>query len=268
MLSEKGSGGGVVITFFGLLSITSLWRLISLNKKIAALKKKKNVHSVTVHSSLDLEREDVIPVEKRVASAFPSNYGLYPHELLALNLATTYYTDKNKFQKFWWYEHGVKDVQSLLISLQKRGFLQGGGLFETLSRETVTTLKVILKDQGLKQTGKKEDLLQRILGDVDYDVLCKLFPRRVYTLTEQGKNALEDGKYIASGFVDIWTMNRLMHENPGRSCRDIIWMHFGDENRKHIADGNFGLYRNTLYNMSLFLRQENRLEGSERKSVV
>ena len=47
--------------------------------------------------------DDVIPVEKRIKNANVSKHGLYPHEVLMLDYAASYYVEGNSFQGFWWY---------------------------------------------------------------------------------------------------------------------------------------------------------------------
>ncbi|WP_270501419.1 hypothetical protein [Clostridium butyricum] len=60
--------------------------------------------------------DDVISVEKRIKNANISQYGLYPHEVLMLDYAGSYYVDGNSFQGFWWYKYGVRNVDNCLHS--------------------------------------------------------------------------------------------------------------------------------------------------------
>jgi hypothetical protein len=61
--------------------------------------------------------DDIIPAEKRIKNANVSKHGLYPHEVLILDYAGSYYTEGNSFQGFWWYKYGVKNVDNCLHSL-------------------------------------------------------------------------------------------------------------------------------------------------------
>lgn len=105
--------------------------------------KKLPTISVTISEPATPEEMDanVIPAEVRATTAVVSKHGLYPHEILVLGYAHTYYTSDNSFQRFWWWRYGVRDVQSILNSLVKRGFLSVGDLKAVLSRQTVVNIK-------------------------------------------------------------------------------------------------------------------------------
>ena len=208
--------------------------------------------------------EDVIPVEKRIKDAIPSSQGLYPHEILALDYAHSYYMEGNHYQRFWWYEYGVKNVDFLLSSLMERGFLQVGGLKSAIENETGTVLKEELKKHGLKVSGKKIELVNRLLSEITEDELNSRFTKRTYQLTELGKNALEEEAYVPyihrhplEG-LDIWSLNRLVHNQPFMPFRDKIWGYLNQRSMEHISARNYGLYRNCRYNMSVFLQEEKR----------
>jgi len=46
------------------------------------------------------------------------------------------------------------------------------------------------------------------------------------------------------------------------SYRDKIWGYLNQQSMKHFSVGNFGLYRNCRFQMSQFLREENKLKDS------
>jgi len=208
----------------------------------------------------------VIPVEKRIKTAVASKQGLYPHEILVLNYAHTFYTSDNSFQGFWWYRYGIRDVQAILSSLEERGFLQVGDLRAILNKQTASAIKELLKTNGQKQTGKKNELIQRALETISEDELNRQFPRRTYSLTEIGKTAVEEESYVPyihrNGVedLDIWSLNMLVHTEPYISYRDKIWGYLNQRSMKHFSDMNFGLYRNCRFSMSHFLKQEGKIE--------
>ncbi|WCR29484.1 SAP domain-containing protein [Paenibacillus thiaminolyticus] len=124
--------------------------------------------------------DDVIPVEKRIENANVSKHGLYPHEVLMLDYAGSYFTERNSFQGFWWYRYDVRDVDNCLRSLLNRGFLQVGNLQSAIEKETATVLKSELKNHGLKVSGKKDELVQRLMAEVSYEELNSRFAKRTY----------------------------------------------------------------------------------------
>lgn len=212
--------------------------------------------------------DEIIPAEKRMQNAIASKHGLYPHEALILDYARAYYTEGNSYPGFWWYRYGVRDVDKCLRSLLDRGFLKVGDLKSAIALENATVLKEELKKHGLKVSGKKDELVQRLISEVSDEELNFRFPKRTYQLTELGKQALEEEGYVpyihrhALEDLDIWSLNRIIHEPPYMPYRDKIWGYRNKRSMEHFAARNFGLYRNCRYHMSTFLMEENKIKDA------
>ena len=67
---------------------------------------------VTTSNPIPFSEEEIVPVEKRIMKAVPSKQGLYPHEVLMLDYASSIYTDQNSFQGFW----GINMVLEMLTN--------------------------------------------------------------------------------------------------------------------------------------------------------
>lgn len=199
-----------------------------------------------------------------VAAATPSKQGLYPHEILMLNYASTYKTSGNTFQGFWLYEYGVNNPQAVLDSLLARGFISIGGIKDTLQRQTVSTLKMELSRIKAKASGKKEALIERILELEDTATLEAQFPDKYFVPTEKGVREISDNEYVLylhrKRYMSVWEMNKLLNANGPRHLpyRDILWGEFNRQSLEHINNLDFGLYRNTRLSMYEFLMEENR----------
>ncbi len=210
--------------------------------------------------------EEIIPVEKRMKNAIASKHCLYPHEILVLDYPSSYYTEGNSFQGFWWYRYGVRNVDKCLHSVLDRGFLKIGDLQSAIEKETAVVLKEELKKHGLKGSGKKTELVQRLMEAVSYEELNSRFVRRTYQLTEFGKQALDEEGYVSYIHrhrledLDIWSLNRIIHEPSYMPYRDKIWDYINKRSMKHFAARNFGLYRNCRYDMSTFLMEEKKIK--------
>lgn len=211
---------------------------------------------------------EVVPVEVYIKNAIPSKHGLFPHEILVLDYANTFYTDENSFQGFWWYKYGVRDVQAVIKSLVKREFLQIGDIRSALDKQNTTVIKEVLKTHKLKLSGKKSELVQRLLDSIPENELNEKFPKRTYALTSLGKAALEEESYVSYihrhgvDDLDIWSLNKMVHTKPYMPYRDKLWGYLNQRSTQYFQDGNFGLYRNCRFNMSQFLCEEKRYKDA------
>lgn len=223
-----------------------------------------------VQATITVGVDNEIPsLQDLVATATPSEQGLYPHEILMLNYASTYKTSGNTFQGFWLYEYGVNDPQAVLDSLLDRGFITIGGIKDTLQRQTVSALKIELSRIGAKTTGKKENLIERILELENTATLEAQYPNRYFVLTEKGAQEISINEYVfylhRKHYMSVWEMNRqLFNTTDSRHLpyRDILWEEFSRQSLEHKSNLDFGLYRNTRLSMYSFLMEENRYKDA------
>lgn len=216
----------------------------------------------------DSPSPDIVPLNVRLKKTVPTMRGLYPHEILMLEYAHTYSTDLSHqhFQGFWYYEYSVEHPGDVVKSLEKRGFIQPGNLRSAIQNQTVPVIKNELRAIGQKVSGKKADLIDRLLSNTSPEELEKKFPVRFYELTESGTQELTENQYVPylhrHKYMSIWEMNdRLNHKNPHHlGFRDLIWQFFNEESLKHLHEGDMGLYRNTRLDMYEFLFEEKKYE--------
>lgn len=207
---------------------------------------------------------DIPSLETRLKIATPSKQGLYPHEILMLSYAHTYKLSENKFQGFWYYLYSVTDPQSVLVSLHEREFLAVGDLRAAIERLKVSDLKEELQAVGAKTTGKKAELVDRLMEVGDTQTLEQKYPDRYFALTEKGQRELDENEYVTYlhrlKYMPVWDMNYLLyHDNPSHlGYRDMLWREFNIQCGEHFKAGNFGLYRNTRMYMYQFLMEENK----------
>lgn len=84
-----------------------------------------------------------------------------------------------------------RNVGPALRRLLEGGYLELGSLEQRVSLKTVPELKAILADKELKASGKKAELVQRILDNFDPDEVEEIFPVNVYQITDKGRAALD-----------------------------------------------------------------------------
>lgn len=191
-------------------------------------------------------------------------HGLTPPELLMLSYAPGYTTDTSDFQGFWEYQYGVPAPDRMLNSLVDQGFLIVGGPEHAAASQTGATLKDVLREHGQKVSGKKAELVDRVLETVPIDALAARFPQSHYRRTDLGDAALADSPHVYYAHsrlldgIDIFTLTRMVQEHPGRPWRGLVWGHLNQQALGHAQDGNWGLARNCRYSMARFLTEEHR----------
>ena len=84
-----------------------------------------------------------------------------------------------------------RNVGPALQRLLDGKYLEICGLEKRVALKTIPDLKAILAERELKTSGKKGELVQRILDNIPPDEIEELFPVSVYQITEKGRRALE-----------------------------------------------------------------------------
>lgn len=199
----------------------------------------------------EANREGVSPetITARYGAAVPSRQGLLPHEILALCKAGKYHVQTE----------GPADVRSYLM---EQGFLEPGTIQETLEALKVTDLKAELRDRGMKVSGKKAELVDRLLEGADHGELEAKYPERYYRLTQKGQQELAENEYIPyldkTGYMSIWEMNQeLFRNNPDWfDYRDIVWRTLNSYIHQAAQKGDTSLYWTTKMDMCSFLMEE------------
>jgi hypothetical protein len=213
--------------------MSSLYKLKSITGNNKTHPTTAGVHEKMKASVITPEAE-VTPIEQRLKIAVPDRFGLYPHEILLLDYAPKYSTDSTAFPQFWRYDYGIKDVKTLLTDLHNREFLQTGNIADTLKNETLSALKSVATKHELKVSGKKEELINRIIENVPQNELSVLFPKLPYKLTDTGKTALKESEYVPyihkhiKAGLDIWSLNTLVNTKPHLNYRNKIWQYMDE----------------------------------------
>ena len=175
--------------------------------------------------------QKVTPFEERKKISYPSSRGLYVAEIMLLE-----YCNHGKYPKpasgypgLWWFEYGIRDVGHALESLEKRGFIRWRPKTDSLQGLKVDELKAILTAKDLPVTGKKADLINRIVADIPENEIKIPNYTPKYELTEIGKAELSDNGYVP-----------YMHKHPHKTIDDntfgkafTVW-----EINKLFPDGN------------------------------
>lgn len=134
----------------------------------------------------------------------------------------------NKYPKYWLYEFGIKDACKYHKKLIAEGYYLAATTEEMASALTTTQIKEILLSVGLKTTGKKEDLIKRVIGaNVEKQIVSK-FQTQPYSLSPKGIAFLEENShyiklYKHKGWNINWEEYDKLSQNGKRNFYDVVW---------------------------------------------
>ncbi len=181
----------------------------------------------------------VITFEERKKTCIPSNRGLYVAEILLLEYCSygKYPGPKNGYPGFWWFTYGIRDVGAALKDLEMRGYIELNQVKDAVNSLTIPQLKELLARNGQAVTGKKTELVKRVVDVVSDAELLDAGVVPKYALTELGKQELRDNEYVAymhkypyktieeSQFgkeFNVWSINRLLGSGDKSNWKEIV----------------------------------------------
>lgn len=102
---------------------------------------------------------------------------------------------KINFSPRWEFQYNIKPrIES--AKLLKLQYLMQSSWPDNVKNATTKELKEILKAEQLKVTGNKQELVERVLGNIDVDLLEEKFNKSKYILTDKGRQVIEKNKRL------------------------------------------------------------------------
>lgn len=155
----------------------------------------------------------------------------------------------------------------------ENGYLEKGKFPDALKKLKLPKLKAILTAHHLPTSGKKSDLVQRILtSDIDKSTI-DIPP--VYVLSDKGKEYIkkydyyiEIVKYLGNGEVTLDEFDRIKAQQPHLSVRDIVWQIYNTHYIEHQTNGDYGLLRNLEMLRYELLETENQLTDAAYRLIA
>lgn len=127
-------------------------------------------------------------------------------------------------------------------------YLKIGGIEKSIELKKVPELRELLATRGLKVSGKKAELIQRLVDGVPKSELESMFPVRVYEITDSGKKAL---KYYSIIFANenhnlglsFYRLLKVKEENPNLADEEILLQVLMEDIHKDEMAGGEDGYR-------------------------
>lgn len=171
---------------------------------------------------------------------------LNPIEVLMLHYAPKFHTGENEFQQFWKYKYNVNPYE-LLTRLLNNDFIEIDSISNSLKHKTMNELKFILNDCGMKTSGRKNELIDRLTSNFSKEQILTYIPEQYYCLTPLGQDVLKNNPNII--FVhqhpefelDIYSVP------PDGDIYEYIIYQIESKEAEYIYYNNWGLYRNCKY---------------------
>lgn len=172
--------------------------------------------------------------------------------------------NNNEYVGYLFYECGISNPKKYHQELINEGYLKQASINEILYNFKLDDLKKILKENNLKVTGKKAELIDRISSELSEKELNKInFDRNIYTLSEKGKKYIENHKdYIEIHRHSSWQITLEEYIKVKRQLNfsvnfnDIAWGIFNKRTMEYSNNKQYGLQRNNYYNMFQLLIEE------------
>ena len=167
----------------------------------------------------------------------------------------------------WKFDYGI-DAQKTINKLINLGYLKFEcNLSVNVFKATIPELKQLLKENDLKVTGNKQELAERVLGNIDVDYLSKKFNKKLFCVTSMGKSLIEHNKlYIINKKKNYMFTDKEIQEAYKLDIRysdnDRLWNIFNNRNISFPHQKKWSSYRTNLFHMGQLLFDENKYEQS------
>lgn len=120
----------------------------------------------------------------------PLEEGLLPGEIVLLwRIGFNNYSNESHVVEYFEYRYGINHNASI-DKLIKESYICKSRAMDTIDLITVPELKRILKTKSLAVSGKRLDIVSRVLENFSEEELAELYSLRKYILCDKGKKAL------------------------------------------------------------------------------
>ncbi|WHH58274.1 SAP domain-containing protein [Petroclostridium sp. X23] len=187
----------------------------------------------------------------------PNTSSLSPVEVLFLNYINGRNTQNPNIAGYWTYEYNL-NYKKVIDKLINNGYIKESDYKFNISKLKIDELKKMLINRSLKTTGKKAELIKRILDNYSEEECKKLFNQSFFQLTEKAVELLSHNKHILyihskkSYFaITVDAADKVKKLNPHYTEYDVALHILREDLGKHYKNKDWGLYRNVIYAISL-----------------
>ena len=164
-----------------------------------------------------------------------------------------------------------QDYKRRVESLVADGYLACYSSEGNLGHLTIPELKEILRRHNQKLSGKKDELIARIIENIPAENYVRVLPK-IYSATAQGCRELStryayiENQKMQYGFLnsEITAIENELETEGNLTADAVLEKLFLNNIVKYGSEQNYGLLRNTYYGLSRYLKKRGRLDESLR----
>lgn len=171
--------------------------------------------------------------------------GLQPGEIILIDWIDGHYIDSS-FPGYFEYKYGINTEKSASKLLDK-GFISEATPIESLKSFKVPELKEVLKQNELKVSGKKQELIDRLSENLSENEISNYIDKKPLKITSKGQEALDEYYYIVpahknssqDGVYNVASAIKYVSKldyKPNNG--DISWALFQESSLKHHKEFN------------------------------
>lgn len=158
----------------------------------------------------------------------------------------------SSFPKYYKYQYN-KDPENLLEKALKKNYLTESDYKFNMYQTTNAKLKDILRKYNLKVSGVKDELVNRLLSNVEEKNLKSIFTKSYYKLTDSGKEIVNSNEHLIYyhknlkfNETSLEEYNKAFKENEDLNKFEIALEFIEKNASNNLAERHWGLYRNSF----------------------
>ncbi|MDD3253947.1 MAG: hypothetical protein PHV18_15490 [Lachnospiraceae bacterium] len=188
-------------------------------------------------------------INKKLRKEYATTLLLWGHE------RAFEYQENRQYPTYYQYECGLSNPNALFKELMDEGYFQASAYCEILDTYTVKNLSIIADSLGISKSGRKEDLIKRILvSSTPADLRNHFGDTPFYSLSDKGKAYLQSHKdyiifhrYGARMNVNLEKYSITKNELKTSDCETVLIYLMNQRIQKNRFDELSHTYLKELY---------------------
>ncbi|MGO5052987.1 SAP domain-containing protein [Lachnospiraceae bacterium LCP25S3_G4] len=166
-----------------------------------------------------------------------------------------------EYASYFLYECGIRDCVDYHKKLISEGYFVEATPNEKLDALKVPELKEILVALSKPVSGKKAELIDRIIENAESDLIEKYCPDRLYVLSAEGQKFLDEHEAYAELHKHSWGITWMEYDScakPGEAYINVVWRIINDR----LKTADLQEQRNLYLSLHQILREKGNMSDA------